>query len=126
MTLPLRVLMAEDEMLAAEVLQEGLVDAGYEVLAAPDGQAALELVAAGAGFDVLLTDLRMPRLDGRELIIRLRAERPALPVVVMTGFPPPQGAAGLHDGSGPLRLLTKPIEIARLVQTIESVARSAN
>ncbi|GGC52070.1 hypothetical protein GCM10011504_33130 [Siccirubricoccus deserti] len=124
MTPPLRVLMAEDEWLAAEVLEEGLAEAGFVVLAAADGQAALELAAAGATFDVLLTDLRMPRLDGRELIFRLRAERPALPVVVMTGFPPPEGISHLHDGSGPLRLLTKPIDISRLVAAIEAVASS--
>lgn len=122
MTQPLRVLMAEDEWLAAEILQEALSEAGFIVLAAADGLAALELAAAGACFDVLLTDLRMPRLDGRELIFRLRAERPALPVVVMTGFPPPEGISHLHNGSGPLRLLTKPIELNRLVATIEAVA----
>jgi CheY-like chemotaxis protein len=119
---PLRVLMAEDEQLAAEVLEEGLLDAGFEVLAAPDGQAALELAGTGARFDVLLTDLRMPRLDGRELIARLRAGRPDLPVVVMTGYPPNGGTSELHDGSAPLELLTKPIELARLVNAIRQVA----
>ena len=119
---PLRVLMAEDEWLAAEVLEEGLIDAGFEVLPARDGEAALDLVTAGAGFDVLLTDLRMPRLDGRELIARLRACRPDLPVVVMTGYPPSGGPAGLHDGSAPLQLLKKPIELGMLVSAIRSVA----
>ena len=118
----LRVLMAEDERLAAEVLEEGLVDAGFEVLAAPDGEAALALASSGARFDVLLTDLRMPRLDGRELIARLRAGRPELPVVVMTGYPPDGGKGELHDGSAPLELLTKPIELARLVDAIRHVA----
>ncbi|WP_254452709.1 response regulator [Roseicella sp. DB1501] len=118
----LRVLMAEDEVLAAEVLAEGLSEAGFTVLTAPDGQAALELAAAGAAFDLLLTDLRMPRMDGRELIARLRSERPDLPVVVMTGFPPPDGPAALHSGPAPLRLLTKPIQIAPLVDALRSVA----
>ncbi|MDO9711315.1 response regulator [Paracraurococcus lichenis] len=122
MTLPLRVLMAEDEWLAAEVLAEGLEEAGFSVLTAADGQAALELAAAGAAFDLLLTDLRMPRLDGRELIARLRAERPDLPVVVMTGFPPPDGTEALHFGRAPIRLLTKPIEIAPLVAALKAVA----
>ncbi|MCB4824113.1 response regulator [Roseicella aerolata] len=122
MSRPLRILMAEDEWLAAEVLAEGLADAGFTVLTAADGQAALELAAAGAAFDLLLTDLRMPRMDGRELIARLRAERPDLPVVVMTGFPPPNGPEALHEGPAPLRLLTKPIEIAPLVAALKAVA----
>ncbi len=122
---PLRILMAEDEWLAAEVLEEGLLDAGFEVLPARDGEAALDLASAGAGFDVLLTDLRMPRVDGRELIARLRACRPDLPVVVMTGYPPNGGSAALHDGSGPLQLLTKPIELSRLIAALRSVAGSA-
>jgi CheY-like chemotaxis protein len=117
----LRVLMAEDEPLAAEVIEEGLVEAGFEVLAANDGQEAVDLAANGAGFDLLLTDLRMPRLDGMELIARLRAERPDLPVVV-TGFPPPGSAVSLQTGRGPLRLLTKPVGITPLIAALRDVA----
>ena len=118
----LRVLMAEDERMAAEVIEEGLVEAGFEVLAANDGQAALDLAATGAGFDLLLTDLKMPRLDGKELIARLRAKRPDLPVMVMTGFPPPDGAVSLQAGPGPLRLLTKPVGITPLVAALRDIA----
>ena len=116
------MLMAEDERMAAEVIEEGLVEAGFEVLAANDGQAALDLAATGAGFDLLLTDLKMPRLDGKELIARLRAKRPDLPVVVMTGFPPQDGAVSLQAGPGPLRLLTKPVGITPLVAALRDVA----
>lgn len=118
----LRVLMAEDERLAAEVIEEGLVEAGFEVLAANDGQEAFDLASNGAGFDLLLTDLKMPRLDGSQLIALLRAERPDLPVVVMTGFPPPNGVVSLQAGHGPLRLLTKPIGIAPLIAALLDVA----
>jgi CheY-like chemotaxis protein len=122
MTETLRVLMAEDEWLAAEVLAEGLSEAGFTVLAAADGLAAFEMAAGGAAFDLLLTDLRMPRMDGRELIARLRADRPNLPVVVMTGFPPPDGADALHAGMPAIRLLTKPIAIGPLVAALWAVA----
>jgi len=118
----LRVLMAEDEPLAAEVIEEGLVEAGFEVLAATDGQEALDLAANGAGFDLLLTDLRMPRLDGKGLIAELRARRPDLPVVVMTGYPPPDGAASLQTGRGPMRLLTKPTGIVPIIAALLDVA----
>jgi CheY-like chemotaxis protein len=119
---PLRVLMAEDEALAAEVIEEGLIDAGFEVIAANDGQAAYDIAATGAGFDLLLTDLRMPRLDGKQLIAKLRAHRPDLPVVVMTGYPPPEGAASLQAGHGPFRLLTKPVGIMAVVSALRAVA----
>ena len=122
MAVALRVLMAEDERLAAEVIEEALLDAGFEVLAANDGQEAFDLAASGAGFDLLLTDLKMPRLDGKELIAKLRARRPDLPVVVMTGFPPPDGAVSLQAGRGPLRLLTKPIGITPLIAALRDVA----
>ena len=123
MAAALRVLMAEDEPLAAEVIAEGLAEAGFEVVAAIDGQEALDLAANGAGFDLLLTDLKMPRLDGKELIARLRAERPDLPVVVMTGYPPPGGGATLQGaGRGPLRLLVKPVGITPLIAALRDVA----
>lgn len=119
---PLRVLMAEDERLAAEVIEEGLVEAGFEVLAANDGQEAIDIADNGAGFDLLLTDLKMPRLDGKGLIAALRARRPDLPVVVMTGFPPPDGATSLQTGRGPMRLLTKPVSLMPLIAALRDVA----
>ena len=117
--------MAEDEALAAEVLQEGLQEFGFAVLPAEDGQAALDLAASGAAFDVLLTDLRMPRLDGQALIRALRRIRPDLPVVVMTGYPPPGGEGAMPPGPAPLRLLTKPIHLEALVDALHAVADAA-
>ena len=117
----LRVLMAEDEALAAEVLEEALADAGFSILMAEDGLAALDL-AGRHGFDVLLTDLRMPRMGGHELIRRLRQRRPNLPVVVMTGYDPGDGEATLPSGPGPLRLLTKPLNLDSLVAALRDVA----
>lgn len=118
---PIRVLMAEDETLAAEVLEEALVAAGFTILAAEDGQAALDL-ADGNGFDVLLTDLRMPRMNGCELIQHLRRRRPDLPVVVMTGYDPGATEAALLTGQGPMRLLNKPLRIDEVVAALVDVA----
>jgi CheY-like chemotaxis protein len=117
----IRVLMAEDEALAAEVLEEALAAAGFAILCAEDGQAALEL-AEGHGFDVLLTDLRMPRMDGRELIRRLRHRFPNLPVVVMTGYDPGGNDVALQAGDGPLRLLAKPLLLSDVVAAVIDVA----
>ncbi len=105
---------------SSSALEDLLVACGYAVLLAADGQEALEFAARGEPFDLLLTDLRMPRLDGRELIQRLRAARPDLPVVVMTGYAPPGGAETLRQGigPGPLILFTKPMEPDALLAAI--------
>jgi CheY-like chemotaxis protein len=117
----IRVLVAEDEPLAAMVVEDVLSELGYDVLLASDGEEAMRM-AELHGFDVLVTDLAMPRMTGWELIPRLRTQRPDLPVVVMTGFLPPNGREVLLSGQGgPLALVLKPFEINHLIRAIEKV-----
>jgi CheY-like chemotaxis protein len=117
----IRILVAEDEPLAAMVVEEVLIELGYDVLLAADGEEAMQLADCHR-FDVLVTDLAMPRMTGWELIPRLRKQRPDLPVVVMTGFLPPNGREVLLSGQGgPLALVLKPFEIGHLVRAIEKV-----
>jgi len=119
---PLRILVAEDEALAAMVIEEVLTDLGHAVTLAADGQAALEVARCGR-FDVLITDLAMPRLPGWELIRRLRARQPDLPVVVMTGYLPPSvGTVLFADDSGPLAVLMKPFDISALTAALARVS----
>jgi CheY-like chemotaxis protein len=121
-----RVLVAEDEALVALSLADLFEAEGHEVTVAADGAEALEQARRmGEALDVLVTDLNMPRMTGEELIRALRAERPGLPVVVVTGSPPPGGAEELRrqgGGHGPLALLHKPIDYAGLVGTLRAVA----
>lgn len=125
----LRVLIAEDEALVAMSLHDLLDADGHEVELAYDGAAAL--IAArrlGAALDVLVTDLNMPHLSGEALIHDLRTERPGLPVVVVTGSPPPGGAAELRAGSGghgPLVLLHKPVDYRALLRAVREIAHTA-
>jgi CheY-like chemotaxis protein len=108
---PRRILVAEDEALAAMAIEDELLREGYDVIVAPDGQAALES-AREALPDLLLTDLRMPRLDGLGLIRALRDMAPQLPVVVMTGYAPAGGAAAFSQaGEGPVALFAKPLDM---------------
>lgn len=118
----LRVLVAEDEPLAALVVEDALVDQGHHVVLARDGQEVLD-IAAGYQFDVLVTDLAMPRVTGWELIPLLRARRADLPVVVMTGFLPPGGGQALFaDKRGPLALIHKPFGLGQLYDALGHVA----
>lgn len=121
----LRVLVAEDERLAALAIEDVLTEFGHEVVLAEDGQAALEL-AASSRFDVLVTDLAMPRVTGWELIPRIRAQHPDLPVVVMTGYLPPGGATVLSaHAPAPLAILRKPFEIGELLAVLARISPGA-
>jgi CheY-like chemotaxis protein len=117
----IRVLVAEDEALAAMALEDCLLEQGFHVTLAEDGQAALE-AASAAPFDVLLTDLRMPRLDGAALIRQLRAARPDLPVVVMSGHAGPSWRSDLHrEGEGPIVMLHKPVNLGAIINALRGV-----
>ena len=80
------ILLAEAEALVRNLIQLMLTKEGYAVLAAKDGQEALELSAAFKDpIHLLLTDTRMPRMDGIELKALVRAQRPEIKVIVMSG-----------------------------------------
>jgi CheY-like chemotaxis protein len=125
----LRVLIAEDEALVAMSLHDLLDADGHEVELAFDGVAALAAARRlGTALDVLVTDLNMPHLGGEALIRNLRAERPDLPVVVVTGSPPSGGATELRKssgGRGPLVLLHKPVDYQALLTAVRDVAQTA-
>ena len=117
-----RVLLAEDEALIALSLADLLEAEGHEVVLAPDGADALDAARRlGDALDVLVTDLNMPRMGGEDLIRELRAERPGLPVVVVTGSAPFGGEEALRrhaGGDGPLLLLLKPPDYAELAAAL--------
>jgi PAS domain S-box-containing protein len=82
-----KVLVVEDDDLVRSFVQRALHTAGYEVTTAVDGEHALELIQSAASpFDLVLTDVVMPRLGGLELAQRLELIRPELPVLFMSGY----------------------------------------
>ena len=86
MSKKMRVLIAEDDDQARKALTQLLEDEGYKVSAAEDGAAARALLAGSpsdsSGFDVVLLDIRMPKLDGLSLL-RLLQQRDDAPVVLV-------------------------------------------
>ncbi|AGP32721.1 sigma-54-dependent transcriptional regulator [Sorangium cellulosum] len=119
-----RVLVVDDEASARSGLEKLLRQEGYAVDAAADGAAALE-VAAERPPDVVVTDLKMPRMDGVTLLGKLREQDPALPVIVVTAFGDVSSAvqamrAGAED------YLTKPVDFDALLVSLErALERSA-
>lgn len=80
------VLLAEDEPLIACLAAAILEGAGATVATAANGLDALALITDGAAFDALVTDIRMPRMDGWTLAERAREREAALPVVYVSGY----------------------------------------
>ncbi len=81
-----KILIVEDEGLVRILIVETLKEAGHEVLEAPDGEAALALVQEHGDLDLIVTDVRMAKLDGFALAIAARRVRPGLEVVFITGY----------------------------------------
>jgi two-component system response regulator AtoC len=128
-----RILVADDEEGLRCFLVEVLTDEGHEVTAAADGAQAAALLDAG-DFHLLLTDLKMPGLDGMSLVRKARAEQPEMEVVVMTAHGTVAGAVeamklGAFDylqkplsSPAELRLLVeRALERRRLLQTAARV-----
>jgi DNA-binding NtrC family response regulator len=80
-----RIVVIDDETNAADALEQLLLEDGYEVAKARDGQAGLQLLE-GFDADIVLTDLRMPGLDGLQVLAKAKDVRPDALVIVMTAF----------------------------------------
>ncbi|WP_090563046.1 ATP-binding protein [Belnapia rosea] len=121
-----RVLLVDDEPLVRTVLAGELIDAGYEVVEAEDGGAALALLQKGEAIQLLVTDLAMPGLDGVGLIREAQHRLPGLPAIIVTGYA--GDAANLAIGAvvgGPFALMRKPILGARLLDQIAALLSPA-
>src|SRR3954464_15295229 len=79
------ILVADDEPSVREFVERALIYAGFSVTAVPDGNAALEELAKKK-FDLLLTDIVMPDLDGIALSLKVAKDFPATKIVMMSGY----------------------------------------
>jgi CheY-like chemotaxis protein len=115
------ILVADDEYAVVEALRALLEDEGYAVTTAANGQEALEALDSGPSPDLLLLDVMMPRLDGRQVLRELRArpDRRALPVIMMSAASQPLSPEELGDAV----FLSKPFDLKRLLRTIEALLR---
>jgi CheY-like chemotaxis protein len=118
------VLVAEDEPVVREFVRETLQRAGFAVLVATDGVEALEVSRRHGGvIDLLVTDVVMPRMSGRELVATLRQERPSLRVLFISGYP--NEASDLQDFAGrEAEFIPKPFGSSDLIERTRSLLRS--
>ncbi|MEQ1687153.1 MAG: response regulator [Sphingopyxis sp.] len=118
-----RILLAEDDDAMRGYLARALERSGYDVTTATTGREALDYVESGT-FDLLLTDIVMPEMDGIELAQRAQALSPAPKVMFITGF----AAVALHanDAVPDARLLSKPFHLKDLVAQVDAMFGSQN
>ncbi|MGI4797693.1 MAG: response regulator [Janthinobacterium lividum] len=88
---PLSILVVDDEEPIREMLGWMLGDAGHVVYEASNGADALSFLRSQQRVDMVLSDINMPGMDGLELCSRVTAEWPGLPVLLISGRPPPAG-----------------------------------
>jgi CheY-like chemotaxis protein len=115
------ILLAEDEQDVREVAREFLESAGYKVLLAANGQEAIERAADVSGpIDLLLSDMIMPGMTGKELVRRLRQNRPAFGVIYMSGYSE-QAAAEATRTDPSATVLTKPFSRSALLRAVREI-----
>ena len=114
----IRILLAEDDEVMRSYLDRALTRSGYDVSAAATGGDALDLLQSGT-YDLLLTDIVMPEMDGIELAQRAQELDPAPKVMFITGF----AAVALQasDAVPDARLLSKPFHLKDLVRQVDTM-----
>lgn len=121
-----KVLVVEDEPVMRLVTEKILENAGYKVRQAADGLEAIELFRRDiGGYDAVVLDIVMPRLNGRETLALLRRMRPDLPVLVISGQPKDLALKGLREGRL-LRFVSKPFLPKVLVDDFKRLLTEAS
>lgn len=116
------ILIIDDDDAVSRTLSLILTRAGYQVSAVTSGRKGLELLSQD-GFDLVLTDIIMPELDGIEAIRRIRTDHPGLRIIAMSGGGQIDKADFLHmaEALGADRVLEKPVRSEQLLELIGSV-----
>jgi DNA-binding response OmpR family regulator len=126
--LPRRILMVEDDLDILQLCSEVLIDSGYRVDTAEDGEAGWRMLHAvrhgSTSYDLLITDNIMPKLSGIELIKKLRSVHMTLPVILASGAAPiDTECLHLAESLKLASILPKPFSPGRLAQTVKEVLR---
>ena len=116
-----RILLIEDEKRVASFVSQGLEEEGHTITWVGEGDTGFELALEGA-FDLVLLDVRLPKMDGVEVASRLRIHRPGIPVLMLTALDSVEDRVkGLRAGADDY--LPKPFAFEELLARIEALLR---
>ncbi|MBI4687537.1 MAG: sigma-54-dependent Fis family transcriptional regulator [Nitrospirae bacterium] len=119
MTMPFKILIAEDEEITLKHLIHSLMQEGYDVTGTASGQDAFEKLKDGS-FDVLITDIKMPGINGIELLEKAKEAAPDLAVIIITGFGSVSSAVEAMR-KGAYDYITKPFELDEIVIKVKQL-----
>jgi two-component system chemotaxis response regulator CheY len=122
-----RILIIDDEVEIRDILRMHLESAGYTVIEAQDGEEGIKKMREGSNLlqvGMIITDIRMPKVNGVEAIDYLRTNAPSKPILVVTGYPDPDLAVSLLK-KGVKEYLVKPVEKKDLLEKVKKVLSSA-
>jgi two-component system chemotaxis response regulator CheY len=114
------ILVVDDESDVRKVIQMTMNKAGYDVIEAEDGEKAIQVINEGENpllVDVIVIDIRMPKIDGVEAIHYFQQQYPRVPIIVLTAFPDMEMAIGLLK-KGIVDYLLKPTEKENLLNSV--------
>ena len=118
----MRILVVEDERKVAAFVRQGLVEEGHVVEVAADGEAALDAVAGGPPYDLVVLDVMLPKRDGLSVLKTLRARRVQAPVLLLTARDGvADKVAGLDAGADDY--LAKPFAFEELLARVRALLR---
>jgi len=120
----MRILIVEDEAGIVRFLERGLAAHGYQPLSAGNGEDGVRM-AEDEAVDLVLLDIMLPGLDGQEVLKRIRARRPELPILMLTARDNLQNKVGALD-AGADDYLTKPFAFEELLARIRALSRRSD
>ncbi len=116
----IKILVVDDEAIVRVSCKRILEPEGFPVDVASDGYEALELIKKNS-YDIIITDLKMPKMDGLEVLHWIKENSPSSKVIVITGFSTPE-IAEKSVSAGAIRYLEKPFTPETLLEVVRSVA----
>lgn len=120
---PLKALAVDDDDLVLSVMVQSLEELGFDTISALGGRNALAMLDSGEAIDLLVTDVRMPRVSGMDVASAVRRKSESLPIIFVTGFSAQLVDTQEHRDPH-VALLRKPYTFAALKQTVSTIMAS--
>jgi CheY-like chemotaxis protein len=121
--IPARILLIDDNNFGVVARKALLEEHGYKITTATDGQQGLEAFKRGT-FDLVITDYRMPRMNGLELILEIRQITTAIPIILISGYAEALGMTEESTGADAV-IAKSATEVAQLLRAVNRLCRRA-